>query len=386
MRSSKVNEVNNNRVLQQIWMTGGTTRTDLVRDLGLVKSTVSRITTMLLEQGLIRETSEKPEKVGVGRRPVLLQVNEQYGSIVGVEIQPDFYRAVVIDLHGHVAKDWSGKLAMTNGSVASAFLEIINPIYDWLEIAGTPLIGVGVALAGVIDQSRGVIVQSNPLNVVRPIHFVREVQDLVPAPVILDNDANCGCWGELAVRKTSRWHDFVFVMGEFRTGRTQSESYWGIAIGIGIVLNGEVYHGSSCSAGEFQSILWREGNEGQFSISNEEASRITRDGAVMEKALRELCSHIAFLVNTLNLTGVVFGGEITAYKDTLVPILDEEIQRNWSYPTRVDYSVEFSPFGELAIAYGAAGMYLESMFAVPDLIPGSRETARSRVSVIATKA
>jgi DNA-binding IclR family transcriptional regulator len=50
MRSSKVNEVNTTRVLQQIWMSGGTTRVALARTLGLVKSTVSRITSLLIEQ------------------------------------------------------------------------------------------------------------------------------------------------------------------------------------------------------------------------------------------------------------------------------------------------------------------------------------------------
>ena len=382
MHSRKVNEVNTTRVLQKIWLSGGTTRVDLARELGLVKSTVSRITTLLLEQGIVRETTEKAVKSGVGRKPVLLRINERYGTIVGVEIQPDFFHAVVIDLHGRVVQEWSGRLSMSGSSVVSAFLEIMDPIYDWLEVAGTPLIGVGVALAGIIDQNSGTVLQSNPLSLVEPVHFVRELRGRVPAPVLVENDANCGCWGELASRKTTRLRSFVFVLGEFRTGETERSSYWGIAVGLGIVLNGEVYHGSSYSAGEFQSILWEPGNEGQFSITDAEARRIKQDPVIMERALRELCSHVAFLVNTLNLKGVVFGGEITGYKEMLLSILDAEIQSNWAYPNRVEYQVEFSPFNELAIAYGAAGMYLESMFLIPELFPGHRETTRREISVI----
>jgi predicted NBD/HSP70 family sugar kinase len=314
---------------------------------------------------------------------VLLRINERYGTIVGVEIQPGFFQAVAIDLQGHIVQEWTGEISMSSSGVESTFLEIMDPIYEWLEIAGNTLIGVGVALAGVIDQSRGLILQSNPLNVVEPIPFVRNVQAQVPAPVILENDANCGCWGELAARRTNRQRNFVFVMGEFRAGETERESYWGIAIGLGIVLNGGVYHGSSFSAGEFQSILWNAENEGQLSISNEEARRIKQDPAVMETALRELCAHIAFLVNTLNLTGVVFGGEITEYQNLIVTVLDEEIQKNWAYPNRVEYKVDFSPLNELAIAYGAAGMFLESMFSVPELFPGSKDSVRSQVSAIA---
>ena len=76
MQLNKVNEVNTTRVLQQIWLSGGTTRVAIARDLGLVKSTVSRIVTMLLERGLIRETSWE-QKTGVGRTPVRLEVNEK---------------------------------------------------------------------------------------------------------------------------------------------------------------------------------------------------------------------------------------------------------------------------------------------------------------------
>jgi hypothetical protein len=87
-------------------------------------------------------------------------------------------------------------------------------------------------------------------------------------------------------------------------------------------------------------------------------------------------------VNTLNLTGVVFGGEITEYKEKLVPILESEIRKNWSYPNRVECSIDFSAFDKQAVAYGAAGMFLESVFTIPELFSRSGATARSRVSVI----
>lgn len=381
MDSSKVNQLNTTRVLRRIWMSEGTTRVELARELGLVKSTVSRITSLLLEQGIIREVAEKTVTTGAGRRPVLLRVNEQYGTIVGVEIQPDFYHAVAIDLHGHLVHRWSGTLGRSGKSIDTKFLDIMEQILEWLEAAGSTLIGVGVALAGIIDQNSGTIFQSNPLNVLEPVQFLRAVQDSVPAPVVLENDANCGCWGELVSRRTARQRNFLFVLGEFRAGEAERESYWGIAVGLGIVLKGEVYHGSSFSAGEFQSILWQQGNRGQLSISDGEVRRIKDDPEIMERALHEVCAHVAFLINTLNLTGVVFGGEITDYKHLIVPLLEEEVQKNWSYPNHVSYTVDFSPFNELAVAYGAAGMCLESMFSYHKFLPGTPDSPRSKVSV-----
>lgn len=118
--------------------------------------------------------------------------------------------------------------------------------------------------------------------------------------------------GELAYRVTrtmvEHYGNFVFVLGELRKGQTVGSEYWGIAVGLRFVLNGKVHYGEGFSAGEFQSILWKDANHGQFSISDEDSRRITSDPGILSKVIDELSAHIAFLVNTLNLTCVVIGG------------------------------------------------------------------------------
>ncbi len=370
MQLNKVNEANTRRVLQQIWISGGTTRVALAKELGLVKSTVSRIISMLLDDGIVRQTAPRNDRAGVGRTPVRLEINRRHGMIVGLELQTDFYNAVAIDITGAVIRTWSGSISMSGKDTMAAFFEITERINPWIESSEIPLIGMGIALAGLVDQNRGAILQSNPLSITEPVEFVQAVENRVSGPVMIGNDANCGCWSELVSRRNSRHDNFLFVLGEFRAGQTTRSGYWGIAIGLGLVLNGGLYHGASYSAGEFQSILWEPGNDGQLSITNDEARRLKEDPSVMVRALRELCSHVAFLVNTLNLTNVLFGGEITEYREMLRPILEEEIQRNWSYPNRVACDVEFSSLGVNAVAYGAAGMVLANTFTVPDVFSG----------------
>ncbi|TVQ22426.1 MAG: ROK family transcriptional regulator [Spirochaetaceae bacterium] len=382
MQLNKVSEVNATRVLQKIWLSDGTTRGAIASELGLVKSTVSRIVTMLLDQGIVLEREDRPTNDGVGRRSVPVEINKEYGIILGLEIQTDFFDAVAINLRGEIVGTWSDRLSMGGKDVATAFREIMARLKDPIAACRVPLIGVGVGVAGVVDQHSGSIVQSNPLNITTPVRFIDDIRDDVPVPVIVENDANCCCWGELAFRKTSRHNNFLFVLGEFRAGEAQTDLYWGIAIGLGLVLNGTVYHGAAYSAGEFQSILWKPGNEGQLSITNEEASRIKSDKSVMEKALQELCAHLAFLVNSLNLTAVVFGGEIIEYRDDLLPMLRGEIQRNWSYPNEVVCAIEFSSLSRHAVSYGAAGMFLESVFSIPEMFSTSGPTKRSQISIL----
>jgi predicted NBD/HSP70 family sugar kinase len=382
MQLNRVNEINTTRVLQKIWFSSGISRADLARELGLVKSTVTKIVTVLLERNLVRVMSEVRSEPGVGRKPFYLAINGQYGCILGLEIQTEFYRAVAINLHGEVLFSRSDAITMTGKDIVSAFFEVMDRLKEPLKALRLRLIGIGVALAGIIDPHRGIIQQSNPLNITEPVYFSQGIKSRMRTPVVIENDANCCCWGELAFRKTARHNDFLFVLGEFRRGETANNLYWGIALGLGFVLNGRVYTGSANSAGEFQSILWKPGNEGQLSITNEEARRIKEDRAVMRKAFRELCAHVAFLVNTLNLRSVVFGGEIVEYRAEISEMLEAEIQRNWSYTNHVDCSVEFSTLNKDTVAYGAAGVFLESIFSIPEIIAPEGQVSRSKVEVL----
>ena len=97
------------------------------------------------------------------------------------------------------------------------------------------------------------------------------------------------------------------------------------------------------------------------------------------KVLRELCAHIALLVNVLNLTCVVFGGEISAYRAEVTKILREEIRRNWSYDNAVECAIEFATLGDKAVAYGAAGMFLERFFSIPDFVDSTEHKIASKI-------
>ncbi|MBI9097388.1 MAG: ROK family transcriptional regulator [Spirochaetaceae bacterium] len=382
MQQNKVNEINTTRVLQSIWRSSGISRADLSRELGLVKSTVTRIVNSLLNKNILVETPDEALFSGVGRKPLCLKINREYGYILGLEIQTDFYNAVAVNLKGEILFSKTSIMDLSAESPIEAFFKILKKINEKLDSISIPLMGIGVAFAGIIDQDNGIIHQSNPFNKFDPVYFIEGVQPKVDVPVIVSNDANCCCSGELIFRKSAHPKNFLFVLGEFRIGESDNNSYWGIAVGMGFVINGKVYSGSTGSAGEFQSILWKKGNEGQLSLTNEEALKITKDKKIMKKAFQELSSHIAFLVNTLNLSNIIIGGEIVEYKEMLKPILEEEIQNNWSYPSKVNFTIDFSSQGKFAVAYGAAGMILEKIFSIPEISLGTINNHHHRVSLI----
>jgi predicted NBD/HSP70 family sugar kinase len=379
--ANNINEINVSLVLQKLWLSGGISRTDISRQVKLGKSTVTKIVADLMHRHLVTVAEKGRSGPSGGRTPLRLTINGDYGCVLGVEMQTDFCKAVVINLRGEVIFSHSQPIEFRDRGAAATFLEFMKNLQEKVMHIRLPLIGIGVGLAGIVNAAEGVIVQSNPLDIRAPLPFRAAVAERVGVPVLIENDANCCCWGELAFRKTERHRNFCFVLGEFRKGRTTGSEYWGIAVGLGFVLDGKVYCGEDFSAGEFQSILWQPTNHGQFSVGDDESRRITSDPGLLEGVFRELASHAAFLVNILNLKCVIIGGEIAVYREELTSILKEEIQRNWSYQNTVDCSIEFAALGDMAVAYGAAGMFLEHFFSIPEVEDSltPRKVARLKV-------
>jgi hypothetical protein len=78
----------------------------------------------------------------------------------------------------------------------------------------------------------------------------------------------------------------------------------------------------------------------------------------------------------------VIGGEIATYKDALTEMLQAEIQKNWSYGNKVDCSIEFATLGDRAVAYGAAGMFLERFFSIPDVVESAELRTSNKIGVL----
>ncbi|HEY9595465.1 MAG TPA: ROK family transcriptional regulator [Spirochaetia bacterium] len=376
-----ISEVNIARVLQKLWYSNGISRVDIARELRLGKSTVTNIVARLLERNLVKLVTGGKSGPAGGRRPTHLVINDGYGCVLGVEIQTDSFTAVATNLLGEVVFSHSEQMEFS-GSIVSSFAKVMRVLDYRMEGLSLPLIGIGVGIAGIIDPYAGAIVQSNPLDIHERVDLEAQIATTRNVPVLIENDAKCCCWGELAFRKRERHTNFMFVLGEFRKGRTSDPGYWGVAVGFAFVLNGRVYHGEDFSAGEFQSILWEEGNQGQFSVHDDESRRVKEDPAVRSRIFTELSAHIAFLVNTLNLTSVVIGGEIASYRQDLAATLQREIQRNWSYENEVRCSIEFAAFGDRAVAYGAAGMFLERFFSVPDVVETPERSAARKIGAL----
>jgi predicted NBD/HSP70 family sugar kinase len=363
--------INTGQVMRQIWTHGEISRVQIAKNIDLDKSTVSSIVNELLAIGIIAETTEGAAGPQGGRKPVLLRLNSAHGSILGIELQPERYTGVAVDLEGKIIGSWTGEMQISGANLRESFLSISERLRG--EMAGGPrLLGVGVGLSGVVNSQKGIIRYSIPLQIEKPWEFHRIISESYDLPLYVENDANACAWGELAFHRSRRLRDFLFVLVEFREISEQRKIHERMAVGMGVVVGTRVHCGHDYSAGEFRSVMRLDASPGQFSLSPEEAARVEEDPLVLERFLRELSKNIALLVNTFNMADVFLGGHIERYRDRTAAILQEEIQRNWPYPDEVKCRVHFSSLGEQAVAYGAAGMLLDRLMR-SDSFPVARE-------------
>jgi predicted NBD/HSP70 family sugar kinase len=369
MTPHNVSDINTTRVLRSVWLNPGISRVEISRRLGLNKSTISKIVANLEQLGIVETSSVGDAGPTGGRRPIYLQINSSWGCVMGIEIQTEAFTVIGTDLHGEIFFSHTEPLDIRRSGLLPAFVEIVNRFRPSLETQGMHLIGIGVGLPGFVDPIGGVLIASKPLEIYEPVAFSEEARARLGTtiPIMVDNDANCGCWGELAVRHAVRPVDFIFVLGELRKHTVRMDDYRIMALGLGLVIDGKVHHGTGFSAGEFRSILYRPSQVNQFSLTDAEAQRFLIDPEVNQKVVSELAGHVAFLVHSLNFERVVIGGPIEVLADELIPAIEQQLDDKWAYPGPVQCSISLSRLGDKAVAFGAAAMFLEHLITIPNV-------------------
>jgi glucokinase len=97
--------------------------------------------------------------------------------------------------------------------------------------------GVGIGAPGPLNRKTGVLLEAPNLGW-RDFPLRELISKALDFPAELDNDANCATYGE-------------WWMGAGKGSKTLVGLTLGTGIGGGFVVNGELYHGASDSAGEF---------------------------------------------------------------------------------------------------------------------------------------
>lgn len=364
------------KIVRAIWQNPRISRIDIAERLGLDKSTVTNQVAKLIEMGLVTEKEIGNAGTRGGRRPIQLAMNNAFGVVIGVEIQVKSFTAVAVNLAGEILAECTGGITADWTDCATTLLGVIRECVAKLRPRNVRLLGIGVGTGGLVDHKKGRIRYSVPLGIFNPVDFNQEVAAKLSVPCLIENDANCCAWGELAFNRSEALRDFLFALIEFRKDDKSLELSGGVGVGFGIVMGGRVYSGYQGNAGEFRSAFCDGAGTGQLSLTKPELLKLASDRKLLEKAADEIARNIAMIVNTMDFERIYVGGDIESLEVDFLGMLRRRLEENWMYPFPKDVDTRYSSLGSKAVAYGAAGMLLNRLMSEQSLSLLDTKTAK----------
>lgn len=390
-------EANIALVLRLIRQHGPLARVAIARRTGLSRTTVSSIVDGLLTEEIVREGETLNAAPSGGRRPILVHFNESAGIILGADMGRTHFTIIATDLDARILARRSGPWDTNLGPdvclprlIAEIRSLISERHLDWERV-----VGIGIGIPGPVDSTLHTLVAPPRMAGWDGVDVEGIIRAALNIPVILNNDTNVGALAESRYGAAAGESDFAYVKV-------------GTGIGCGLVINGEIYRGSSGAAGEIGHItvdsagpLCDCGNRGcleamagapQLVRNALTAGYAPGDGSasgshpngidvaeVVQAALHgdRACQSairgageligvaLANLVNLVNPSVILLDGSVARAGAILLEPIAMAIQQRSLWAASHAVRVQVSTLGDSAIALGAATMVLDAIFGSP---------------------
>jgi predicted NBD/HSP70 family sugar kinase len=353
------------------------TRSELAETTGLARSTVAARIDTLMRLGLIAPFGGG-QSTG-GRPPALFALNPAARVVVGVDIGATHARAVLSDLSGALLAEISARIDIVEGpeAVLGWVVTTIRALLRRATRRLDDLAAIGIGLPGPVEHSTG-----RPINPpIMPGWDRYDVpgflQEHFAVPVLIDNDVNIMALGE---RQTHLSDVDDLVLVKVATG-----------IGGGIVSGGRLQRGAQGTAGDLghvhvsghDDVRCRCGNLGCLeavaagpalagiltsrgvpATTGQDVVDLVRAGDpdaidVVRQAGRDIGGVVATMVNVINPSVVVIGGQLSAAGEHLLAGIREVVYQR-SLPLATEHlAIQTSRAGAEAGVLGAAAMAIE---------------------------
>ncbi|MFC6099292.1 ROK family protein [Olivibacter domesticus] len=226
-------------ILRHLYYSGALSLADLCafthKSLPIVTSAV----TALLEEKYILEHGFAPSTGG--RRPATYHINrEKKCYLVAVAVDQLESRLAIYDLGNQAVRPIESFRLNLNPNNSDALKELIRLIKETLDksnIETDEILGIGVAMPGVYNMKKGVNHTYFPDIENLPKYLTKELN----IPVFVDNDSRAVAMAELKFGTAKGYKDVMIV-----------NIGWGI--GLGMIVNGNLFKGHNGYAGEFSHI------------------------------------------------------------------------------------------------------------------------------------
>lgn len=382
---------------------GSLSQVDIHELTHLRRSTISGLARELLKQGRLVEAGRSDNSMG--RKRVLLCLNEKHGFLLGVGFDDEAVLAAVMDLRLRI-HSMVREATQLEGSMNGLTQQLLSCAHKAVQHAGLKtgsLLGIGVAGSGVVNSKDGTMVMSSTIEAFKHVPLRRIFEKEFSVPVLLANLAGAKALAERTLGAGAMADDMIYV----EYGRT--------GIGAGIISGGKLLHGAGYAAGELgHTHMMEEGPPckcGSFgclealagaaalearirkaiaegsgsdviSLAGVEPRAVTgwmvlraakmgdkTCSAIVEQAANYLGLGLANLVNLFNPSVLVLDQRLALAGHGLLDQIIKVVKRQaLSYSTQ-NVNIRFGNLGTEASVLGAGSIALEKHFEIPALKP-----------------
>jgi len=353
-----VKNLNKHAVIDLIRFTpNGISRVELARELNLTRAAVTSIINDLQAIGMVTEVEGSHPH---GRRPIVLEINPDRGYVLGIDLGATHATLLLANYAAHIVKELERPIDINNGP-ESILGQVDKFIQELLKDSGIKLSEIKALCLGVpgpVVLKQGMVSEPPIMPGWDKFPIEAHIKTLWKIPAIVGNDAELGAIGEWAYGAGRGEENLAYI----KVGK---------GIGAGLLLHGQIYHGSSGSAGEIGHITIEEsgplcscGNRGCLeamaggnAVANRaieyvrkgqrtELSSIhplesiqSRDviaaacsgDLISQQILAEAGSHlgtaISSLVNLFNPSMIIIGGGVSQIGDLLLEPIRRTVQK-----------------------------------------------------------
>lgn len=353
----------------------GASRAQIVSELQISMGTVRLLTESLVEAGLL---IEQGVNLQTGGRPATrLAINASAGLVLGVDLAEVDLRLALYDLAGNLVESIRSPIRSDGGIVDVD--RVVDEVVAMARSAKGRVLGIGLAVPGQLDLSRGEVIYSANLGW-RGVRLRERLVAATGVPVIIERNSAAGMlaeqwWGDHQAHEVSVYVTMGSGVGaSIRRGHVLFGGETGMAGELGhVVVDPD---GPACQCGQngcLETYASTRAIQARFDALRSLAGPQTDlldalksgDPAALEtvrEAGQYLASALTSMVNLLNPGLIILSGQLMADTDHLVEELERVVRERALPNSARDVHIVASRLGDHGMLLGAATLVLDAVY------------------------
>lgn len=193
--------------------------------------------------------------------------------------------------------------------------------------------GIGVGVPSVVDVKRGIVFDTANIPSWDEVHLKEHLEKKYGIPVQVNNDSNCYALGAYMTYAPEERPESMVAMT------------LGTGVGMGVVIDGKLYCGAHCGAGELACVEYNQMTLEEYCCKNhflragitpKEAFQKASAGdkaalALFEEYGRNLGVAVCAILFAYDPQRVVLGGGIVKGESLFRPAMEDYVRKNFPY-------------------------------------------------------